>query len=241
MNVALVFAGGSGTRMNTKGTPKQFLQVNGAPIIIHTLEHFEHHPEIDAICIVCIEPWMKRMEKYLKRFEIDKVISIVPGGKDGAESIRNGLCSIREKCSNDDTIVLIHDGVRPLINEQVITDCIASVKKNGSAITVVPATETIVSLTEDRKISHVVERAKCCIARAPQCFYLKDILAAHARALEDGIASQMVDSASLMIHYGHKLAVVEGPLENIKVTTPTDFYTCRAYLQKKEDSQIWGL
>ena len=149
--------------------------------------------------------------------------------------------SIREKYGTDDTIVLIHDGVRPLINEQVITDCIASVKQYGSAVTVVPAIETIVSLTEDRKISRVMERAKCCIARAPQCFYLKDILEAHARAMEDGVASQMVDSASLMIHYGHELAVVEGPIENIKVTTPTDFYTCRAYLQKKEDSQIWGI
>ena len=87
----------------------------------------------------------------------------------------------------------------------------------------------------------VVDRSHCYIARAPQSFYLKDVLDAHARAIEDGIASTMVDTASLMTHYGHELSIVEGPTENIKVTTPTDFYTCRAYLQKKEDSQIWGL
>lgn len=228
--------------MNSKGTPKQFLEINGAPIIIHTLEHFEHHPEIDAICIVCIESWINRLHKYLKRFEIEKVIAVVPGGKDGQESIRNGLYCIREKYGiNDDTIVLIHDGVRPLINEQVITDNIACVKRFGSAVTVVPATETIVQITEDGKFSNVVDRSRCCIARAPQSYYLKDILAAHTQALKDGIASQMVDSANLMTHYGHELSIVVGPVENIKVTTPTDFYTCRAYLQKKEDSQIWGL
>lgn len=242
MNIALIFAGGSGVRMNTKGIPKQFLEVNGAPIIIHTLEHFEYHPEIDAICVVCIEDWIDRLHKYLKRFEIKKVVAVVPGGHDGQESIRNGLYCICEKCGvYDDTIVLIHDGVRPLINDQVITDNIANVKQFGSAVTVVPATETVVNITDDRKILGVMDRSHCYIARAPQSYYLKDILTAHEQALKDGIASQMVDSASLMTHYGHELAIVEGPIENIKVTTPTDFYTCRAYLQKKEDSQIWGL
>lgn len=241
MNIALIFAGGSGTRMKSNGIPKQFLEVNGAPIIIRTLEHFEHHPEIDAICVVCIESWIKRLKKYLKRFEFEKVIGVVPGGKDGQESIRNGLCCIRDQFHvDDDTIVLIHDGVRPLINEQLISDNIASVKANGSAVTVAPAIETIVQVNDDRKLTAVVDRSHCYIARAPQSFYLKDVLAAHARALEDGIASSMVDTASLMTHYGHELSIVEGPTENIKVTTPADFYTCRAYLQKKEDSQIWG-
>lgn len=242
MNVALIFAGGSGTRMKSNGIPKQFLEVNGEPIIIHTLEHFEHHPDIDAICVVCIEGWIKRLKKYLKRFEIEKVIGIVPGGKDGQESIRNGLYCIRDHFKGvDDIIVLIHDGVRPLINEQCITDNIASVKENGSAVTVAPAIETIVRINDSRKLTDVVDRSHCYIARAPQSFYLNEVLDAHAKALADGIASSMVDTASLMTHYGHELSIVEGPTENIKVTTPTDFYTCRAYLQKKEDSQIWGL
>ena len=241
MNIALIFAGGSGKRMNSKGVPKQFLEVSGKPIIIHTLEHFEHHPEIDAICVVCIESWIARLNKYLKRFEIKKVIGVIPGGKDGQESICNGLNYIQHNIhTDDDAIVLIHDGVRPLINEQVITDNITSVKENGSAITVVPAIETIVRVNEDRKLQNVLDRSHCYIARAPQSFYLKDIMLAHKQAVRDGISSQMVDSASLMAYYGHELSVVEGPIENIKVTTPTDFYTCRAYLQQKEDSQIWG-
>lgn len=242
MNVALIFAGGSGTRMKSKGIPKQFLEVNGAPIIIHTLEHFDHHPEIDAICVVCIENWIPRMKKLLKRFEIDKVVGIVPGGQDGQESIRNGLYCLRDYCQgHDDAIVLIHDGVRPLIDAQVISDNIASVKQYGSAVTVVPATETIVRVGEDGILRDVLKRSDCYIARAPQSFYLKDILAAHAKGLEDGVVSSMADSSTLMSYCGHELHVVEGPVENIKVTTPTDFYTCRAYLQKKEDTQIWGI
>jgi len=242
MNIALIFAGGSGRRLNSRGIPKQFLEVNGKPIIIHTVEHFEHHPEIDAICIVCIECWIPRLIKYLHRFEIEKVIGVIPGGKDGQESIRNGLYYLENRVKGEkEAIVLIHDGVRPLINEQVITDNITCVKEHGSAITVVPAMETIVYVNEERKLQNILDRSRCYVARAPQSFYLKDILMAHKRAVRDGVASQMVDSASLMTYYGHELSVVEGPVENIKVTTPTDFYTCRAYIQQKEDSQIWGL
>jgi len=242
MNVALIFAGGSGTRMKSNGIPKQFLEINGAPIIIRTMEHFENHPEIDAICVVCIESWIERLRKYISRFELHKVISIVPGGKNGQESIRNGLFSIRDHVGvQEDTVVLIHDGVRPLINEKLISDNIQSVKENRSAVTVVPAYETIVDVDGDKKLKSVLDRSRCYIARAPQSFYLKDVLAAHEKALAEGVADKMVDTAALMAYCGFELAVVEGPIENIKVTTPTDFYTCRAYLQKKEDSQIWGL
>lgn len=244
MNVALIFAGGSGTRMKSNGIPKQFLEVNGAPIIIHTLEHFEHHPEIDAICVVCIESWIPKLKRLLRRFEIDKVVGVVPGGQDGQESIRNGLYCLRDYCAkenDEETIVLIHDGVRPLIDQQVISDNIESVKKYGSAVTVVPAVETVVLVGEDGILRDVLVRSDCYIARAPQSFYLKDILAAHAKGLEDGVVATMADSSTLMSYCGHELHIVEGPVENIKVTTPTDFYTCRAYLQKKEDTQIWGI
>ncbi len=243
MNIALIFAGGSGKRMgsSSKGVPKQFLEINRVPIIIRTLEHFEHHPDIDAICVVCIETWIGRLKKYMEHYKIKKAFCIVPGGKDGQESIRNGLNAIKEEYAQEDTIVLIHDGVRPLINEQVISDNIATVKECGNAVTVAPAIETIAFSEDGKTFSTTLNRSKCFIARAPQSFYLKDILHAHKKALDEGIASEMVDSASLMMHYGHTLNMVEGPAENIKVTTPTDFYTCRAYLQKKEDLQVWGL
>lgn len=241
MNIALIFAGGSGKRMNSKGIPKQFLEINGVPIIIRTIEHFENHTQIDGICVVCIEPWINHLKKLLKRYDIQKVIDIVPGGQDGQESIRNGLYAIERRFpTTADIVVLIHDGVRPLINEQLITDNIACVLENGSAITIVPATETIATIDDCKRITGVTDRAMYYIARAPQSFYLADILNAHRNAVAEGIASTMIDSAMLMTHYGYKLYTVEGPQENIKVTTPSDFYVRRALLQAKENSQIWG-
>ena len=241
MNIALIFAGGSGKRMNSKGIPKQFLEINGVPIIIRTIEHFENHTQIDGICVVCIEPWINHLKKLLKRYDIQKVIDIVPGGQDGQESIRNGLYAIERRFpTTADIVVLIHDGVRPLINEQLITDNIACVLENGSAITIVPATETIATIDDCNRITGVTDLAMYYIARAPQSFYLADILNVHRKAVAEGIASTMIDSAMLMTHYGYKLYTVEGPQENIKVTTPSDFYVCRALLQAKENSQIWG-
>ena len=238
MTDVLIFAGGSGTRMNSKGRPKQFLQFYGKELIIHTLENFQNHPLIDGIAVVCIEDWIPYLNKILVKYGIDKVKKVVPGGSTGQESIYFGLKAIQ---SFDDTnpTVLIHDGVRPFINEDVITNCINSVKEHGSAITVVPAIETIVTL-DDGKIQSITDRSKCFHARAPQCFYLNDILSAHEQARKDGNLN-MIDSASLMKLYGHELYTVPGNVDNIKITTPADFYTFKALYEVRENQQIFGL
>lgn len=239
MTNTLIFAGGSGTRMNSKSRPKQFLQFYGKELIIHTLENFQNHDEIDGIVIVCIENWIPYLNKILKKFEISKVKKIVSGGKTGQESIYNGLKATKDFDKDKNSIVLIHDGVRPFINEDVISECIKTVKQKGSAITVVPATETIVTSSEG-KISTITDRSKCSLARAPQCFYLDDILTAHQKAIEDGNLN-MIDSASLMKHYGHELYTVCGNTDNIKITTPADFYTFKALYEARENQQIFGL
>lgn len=238
MNTALIFAGGSGSRMNSKARPKQFLQFYGKELIIHTLENFQNHPEIDGITIVCLKDWIPYLEKILKKYEIDKVLRIVPGGKTGQESIYNGLVATSEY-ADAGSVVLIHDGVRPFINEDVISDCIKTVREKGSAITVVPAIETIVTLDED-KVSSISDRSKCYYARAPQCFILSEILEAHEKAIHDGLSS-FVDSASLMSYYGHKLFTVKGNVDNIKITTPADFYMFKALFEVRENQQIFGL
>ena len=239
MTNALIFAGGSGTRMNSKSRPKQFLQFYGKELIIHTLENFQNHSEIDVIVIVCIEYWIPYLNKLLEKDGIDKVKAIVSGGVTGQESIFKGLKAIKTFDKDEKSIVLIHDGVRPFINEDVISSCIKSVKEKGSAITVVPATETIIT-SEDGKISTITDRSKCCLARAPQCFYLDDILDAHHKAIKDGNLN-MIDSASLMKFYGHELYTVQGNADNIKITTPTDFYTFKALYEVRENQQIFGL
>lgn len=171
MNIAVIFAGGSGLRMHTKSRPKQFLDLNGKPIIIYTLELFDNHPQIDAIVVACIENWIPFLEKQLRKFEITKVIKVVPGGETGQQSIYNALCAA-ENAGTDDSIVLIHDGVRPLITEQTITDNINKVKQSGSCITCIPATETLVVRQTDGSLE-IPSRADSLIARAPQSFFFE--------------------------------------------------------------------
>lgn len=240
MNIAVVFAGGVGRRMNSKVKPKQFLTIHGKEIIIHTLELFEYHPDIDAIIISCVEDWIPFLEQLLNKYDIKKVKAVVPGGKSGQESIYNGLVAA-EKVANklEQNIVLIHDGVRPLITEDTISDNLKSVKKNGSAITSVTVKETVLVVEEDGSIDYIPKREDSRLARAPQSFWLEDILNAHRKAIEDH-KFDFIDSCSMMKHYGKKLFLVDGPQENIKITTPEDFYTMRALLDAKENTQIYG-
>ena len=240
MNTALIFAGGAGRRMHSAGKPKQFLELHGKPIIIHTLEHFDRHPQIDAIAVVCIAGWVDYLKELLVRFHIKKVRWIVPGGETSQESTRAGLGILEANCDPRDTIVLIHDGVRPLITEKVISDNIAAVKEYGNAITAAPAIETIITVDENEDVTELIDRQSCRLARAPQSFYLSDIIAMHQKAMADNY-DKMIDSASLMIHYGVKLHLVEGPAENIKITTPSDFYIFKAIQEARENMQILGL
>jgi 2-C-methyl-D-erythritol 4-phosphate cytidylyltransferase len=239
MNIAVIFAGGVGKRMNSKDRPKQFLLVHGKPIIVHTIELFEHHPEIDGIIVVCLEDWIPYMQDMQYRYRLDKIGRIVPGGTNGQQSIYNGLCAAEEVYGVEDNIVLIHDGVRPLITSQTISDNIASVKANGSAITCKLATETVILVDENAKVCEVPNRAACRMAQAPQSFYLKDILGLHRQALKDGVTN-MIDSCSMMRHYGKSLSVVIGPTENMKITTPDDFYTFRTLYDVRENEQLNG-
>ncbi len=244
MNIAVIFAGGSGLRMHTKSRPKQFLDLNGKPIIIYTLELFDNHPGIDAIVVACIESWIPFLEKQLRKFEINKVVKIVPGGESGQASIYNGLCAaeayIKSKnVASEDTTVLIHDGVRPLITEETITDNINKVAEVGSCITCIPATETLVVKQHDGSLE-IPSREDSLIARAPQSFLLSDILTAHRRAIDEK-KNDFIDSCTMMSHYGYRLGTIIGPMENIKITTPTDFFVLRAMVKVHEDQQIFGL
>lgn len=241
MNIAVIFAGGVGARMNTVSRPKQFLELNGKPIIIYTLELFDNHSEIDGIVVACVNDWIPFLEKMIKKFEIGKVVSIVPGGRSGQESIYKGLCAAetyaRDK-GEANPIVLIHDGVRPLITEQTITDNIRKVKEVGSCITCVPAIETFIVKRNNDELD-IPKRADSLIARAPQSFFLKDIIGAHRRSMEAGLGD-FIDSCSMMSYYGYKMGLIIGPMENIKITTPTDFFVFRAMVQVHENQQIFG-
>lgn len=241
MNIAVIFAGGAGKRMHSREKPKQFLDLYQKPIIIHTLQHFEEHPDIDVITVVCIEEGISYLQELLEKYHIKKVSEIVKGGATGQDSIYEGLCSARRIAAEagknaDETIVLIHDGVRPMIDADLITRNIESVKETRSAITTGLVTETILE-TSGSKIEKVPDRAHSRTAKAPQSFYLSDILNAHERARQEG-RHDYIDSCTLMSHYGYDLNLVDGSDENIKITTPKDFYLCRALMEVKEDAQL---
>ncbi len=237
-NVAIIFAGGSGARMGS-GIPKQFLEVDGKPILIHTLELFEEHDEIDEIYVACREDYIPQLKKLAKKFMLTKIANIVPGGTTGQDSIYQGLMAA--KANNDDAIVLIHDGVRPCINKDVISANIASVKANRTAITCTPMFETPVSSKDGVKIDTAPPRNEFYTAQAPQSFYLKDIIAVHDGVRpENPMYDGIVDSCSLMRSAGKEVCIVEGPRGNIKVTTPEDLYIFRAMLDYKESMSIFG-
>lgn len=238
MNIAVIFAGGSGQRMRTKDVPKQFLELHQKPIIIYTLEHFEKHPDIDAIVIACKEDWIDHLSSLIYKYRIDKVKKIVPGGTTGQMSIYNGLVAAHEVAGSEKSVVLIHDGVRPLINEQLISDNIQSVINNGSAITTSVVKETILVVNDNKGIEQVPDRAKSRVAKAPQSFWLDDILAVHESAQKMG-EYNFIDSCTMMDYFGHSLFLVDGPNENIKITTPDDFYTMRALLDARENEQLY--
>lgn len=238
-NVAVIFAGGTGQRMNTKTKPKQFLELYGKPILVYTLEQFQQHKEIDGIVLVMLEGWLDYSRELIEKYRLSKVKTIVAGGATGQESIYNGLCAVSEFYKNN-PIVLIHDGVRPLIDSVTISRNIACVRENGTAITVAPAIETITLKDDKNVIEQILERSRCLVAKAPQSFYLNDIIGAHKSARADE-SLQFIDSASLMQYYGHVLYTVEDGFENIKITTPSDFYIFRAIVDAKEDTQLLGL
>ncbi|HFZ7084210.1 TPA: 2-C-methyl-D-erythritol 4-phosphate cytidylyltransferase [Streptococcus agalactiae] len=239
MNIGVIFAGGVGRRMNTKGKPKQFLEVHGKPIIVHTIDIFQNTEAIDAVVVVCVSDWLDYMNNLVERFNLTKVKAVVAGGETGQMSIFKGL-EAAEQLTTDDAVVLIHDGVRPLINEEVINANIKSVKETGSAVTSVRAKETVVLVNDSSKISEVVDRTRSFIAKAPQSFYLSDILSVERDAISKGI-TDAIDSSTLMGMYNRELTIVEGPYENIKITTPDDFYMFKALYDARENEQIYGM
>lgn len=237
MNIAVIFAGGVGKRMNSKAKPKQFLLVHGKPIIVHTIEQFQGHPEIDGIVVACVEDWIPYMEEMKERYRLDKISRIVPGGETGQMSIYNGLSAAAEAYGREKHVVLVHDGVRPLIDAETISRNIAGVLEFGSAITCARVKETVILSEDDLGVNDVVDRAKSWVAKAPQSYYLDEILQMQEQAIREG-NTDMIDCCTLMHHYGKTLHVVEGSYENIKITTPDDFYTFRALYDARENEQI---
>ena len=230
MNIALIIAGGVGQRTN-QDIPKQFINVNDKPVIVYTLEAFQNHKDIDAIEVVCLDGWHDILSAYAKQFNITKLHKIVSGGENGQASIRNGVYSISESFSEDD-IILVHDAIRPMISEEIITDCINTCKEYGSAITSIPCAEAMLYTTDKVKSDKIISRDELLRTQTPQAFSVGRLKAAHEEALKRGITNS-VASCTLMIELGEKIYFSKGSEKNIKLTTADDFEIFRALLTAK--------
>lgn len=232
--IALIFAGGTGSRMGME-TPKQFLEIANKTIIIRTIEIFENCSDIDEIYVSCIEGWIDYLKQLIAEANIKKVVKIVPGSTTGQLSIFNGLKEAYNNNINDEkAIILIHDGVRPFIDEDLIKRNIECVIKNGCAISSAPAIETIFLVDDNDNVKQITDRNKSKLARAPQSFYLHDIYNLHLKALSDGI-DNFIDNCTMMNYYNKELFVVETSSDNIKITTPKDYYIAQCIFEKGDE------
>ena len=234
-NIALIIAGGSGNRMH-QDIPKQFLTVNERPVIVFTLEAFEKHPEIDAIAVVCISGWEQVLWAYAKQFNITKLKYVVPGGKNGQDSIRNGVYELAKHYAPED-LVLIHDAIRPMVSAEIISDNIRVAREFGNAITVIPCAEAKMQ-TEDGIVSvGSYPRDRLKRTQTPQAFHIGDICDLHRRALAKGITNS-VASCTLKIEMGEQVYFSAGSEKNIKLTTVEDIDIFKALLAAKRSDQL---
>lgn len=238
MNIALIIAGGSGNRMG-QDIPKQFMHVDGAPIIIHTMKAFQQHPDIDGIAVVCLDGWQTVLQSYANQFNITKLKWIFPGGNTGMESIHNGIYGLRDNGIKDDDLVLIHDAVRPLLSQDIISSNIAICKKYGYAITGIKCREAILESDDGFNSNKSIPRDTLIRTQTPQTFRLGNIIAAHEEAKQKGITNS-VASCTLIAELGPQrtMHIVPGSEKNIKVTTVEDLEILKALMHTTKDAWL---
>lgn len=231
MNIAILIAGGSGKRMG-QDIPKQFINVYDKPILLYTLESFERHPQIDAIEVVCIDGWHDVLRAYARQFNISKLKWIVSGGTSGQESIRNGVYNLEGKVKPND-IIVIHDGIRPLVDDSVLTDVLTKAQKYGNAVTSMPYNEQIFIINPDDSSTtkQYIPRETLRRVSTPQAyrFDLLDQKYHEAFEKEIGIYGSSYTN-TMMVELGVTLHFAAGSDKNIKLTTKDDLELFKAYL-----------
>lgn len=238
-NIALIIAGGSGNRMG-QDIPKQFINVYDKPIIIYTLEGFQRHPMIDEIEVVCIDGWHDVLWAYARQFNISKLKWVVSGGETGQESIRNGVYNLEGKIGGDD-IVIIHDGIRPLVDASVLTDVIQKANKYGNGVTSLPYNEQIFIVNPENAdtTKQYIPRETLRRVSTPQAYRYGRLDSAYHEAFEKGIG--IYGSAytnTMMSELGETLYFAAGSDKNIKLTTKDDLEMFKGYLKMEKDSWL---
>ena len=205
------------------------------PVIVYTMEAFQQHPLIDGIEVVCLDGWHDVLRAYAKQFGISKLENVVSGGKNGQDSIRNGLYDIASRHSDKDDVVLVHDAIRPMVSQDIISDNIRVCRQYGNAITVVPCTAAMLKTYDALQSTEQVPRDNLKITQTPQAFFVNDLVAAHKEALDRGITNS-VASCTMYIELGRKLYMSKGSEKNLKLTTTEDIEIFKALLNAKKDT-----
>lgn len=237
MNIALIIAGGSGQRLGQE-IPKQFINVYDKPVVMYTLQSFQDHPQIDAIELVCIDGWHDVVRAYARQFDIDKLRWIVHGGDTAQESIRNGVYHLDGKCSEED-IIIIHDGIRPLVDDSVLSDVIIKCRQYGNAVTALPYNEQIFVADDDKSTTQYIPREMLRRVSTPQAYQYGILNRAYHEAYEKEIG--IYGSAytnTMMVELGEKLYFAAGSDKNIKITTKDDLELFKAYLKMEKDKWL---
>ena len=230
MNIAMIIAGGTGSRMQ-QDIPKQFLTVNEKPVIIYTLEVFQKHPAIDEIIVVCIEGWEQILWAYIKQFNITKAVTVTAGGDCGQASIYRGLLALEKEHEPND-IVLIHDAIRPMVSEEIVSDCINKTMEHGNAIAAIPCAEAMLVTDNQTSSGRIFDRENLKRTQTPQGFQLGHLLEIHRKAIEKGTTNS-VASCTLMIEMGEPVYFSKGSEKNLKLTTVEDIDIFKALLLAK--------
>ena len=236
MNIALLTAGGTGNRMG-QDIPKQFMPIDNKPVIIYTMESFQNHPEIDAICVICLKGWNVVLQSYANQYNITKLKWIFDGGESNQDSIYNGLVGIKEAGCSDNDIVLIQDGVRPLVSQEIISNNISTCEKYGYAVTGLMCKEAIMEKVDDKAHDIDIPRERLVRTQTPHTYKLGILWEAHRKAKEMGVKNT-VASCTLMAAIGiNDQHLVEGSeMNGLKLTRPQDVELFKALLHSQGES-----
>ncbi len=242
MNYGLILAGGVGQRMRRTGMPKQFLEVFGKPIIVYTLQKFEYCEDVDEVVIACHASWKEYMEALVERYGLKKIKAIISGGKDRQDSVLNGLKYIQTHGASADDVVIIHDGVRPLIHESILSENVRVAKKYGNAMTVRPVIESVViTEKEEAGFSDFKKRDDTYSLTAPQSFKLNVLTKAYEDIKGKDTPMPLLDSALVFTYLGNNIHIIKENNNNLKVTTPEDYYILKAMLELEENRYVFGI
>ena len=233
-NIAIIIAGGKGNRMG-QDIPKQFINVYDKPVLIYTLESFEKHPDIDEIEVVCIDGWHDILRAYAKQFNITKLKYIVSGGETGQESIRNGVYNLEGKVKPNDNII-VHDGIRPLVEPAVLSDVIVKCNQYGNGVTSLPYNEQIFVIDDEFSTTKYIPRETLRRVSTPQAYKFKLIYEKYKEAYkkEIGIYGSSYTN-TMMVELGVRLYFAAGSDKNIKLTTKDDLELFKAYLNRNNN------